>query len=74
VVEPNTPNNTLDDLLGLRSDLIDQLQKRSAEHFLPTIKRLNQLTDEKKEVRFHCLRDYCFVRLAWEDRLSVLQS
>jgi hypothetical protein len=28
-----------------------QLQKRNVEHFLPTIKRLNQRTDRKKEVK-----------------------
>jgi hypothetical protein len=33
------------------------LQKRNAEHFLPTIKRLTQRKDRKKEVRFRCLRD-----------------
>jgi transcription termination/antitermination protein NusG len=51
-----------------------QLQKQNVEHFLPTIKRLNQWTDRKKEVEVPLFPGYCFAKLAWEDRLAVLQS
>jgi transcription termination/antitermination protein NusG len=51
-----------------------QLQKRNIEYFLPTIKRFNHCTDRKKEVEIPLFAGYCFVRLAWEDRLAVLQS
>jgi transcription antitermination factor NusG len=50
------------------------LQKRNVEHFLPTIKRFSHWTDRKKEVEIPLFAGYCFVRLAWEDRLAVLQS
>ena len=52
----------------------DQLKKRNVEHFLQTIKRLSQWTDRKKEVEVPLFAGYCFARLAWEDRLIVLQS
>ena len=52
----------------------DQLKKRNVEHFLPTIKRLSQWTDRKKEVEVPLFTGYCFATLAWEDRLAVLQS
>jgi transcription termination/antitermination protein NusG len=52
----------------------DQLAKRNVEHFLPTTKRLTQWTDRKKEVEVPLFPGYCFARLRWEDRLTVLQS
>ena len=48
--------------------------KRNVEHFLLTIKRFNHWTDRKKEVEIPLFAGYCFARLTWEDRLSVLQS
>jgi transcription antitermination factor NusG len=51
-----------------------QLQKRNVEHFLPTIKRLSRWTDREKEVEVPLFAGYCFAKLAWEDRLAVLQS
>ena len=52
----------------------DQLAKRNVEHFLPATKRLNQWTDRKKEVEVPLFPGYCFARLRWEDRLTVLQA
>jgi transcription antitermination factor NusG len=52
----------------------DQLARRHIEHFLPTMKRLSQWTDRKKEVEVPLFAGYCFARLRWEDRLPVLQA
>jgi len=52
----------------------DQLARRNVENFLPTIKRLSQWTDRKKEVEVPLFAGYCFARLSWADRLTVLQS
>jgi transcription antitermination factor NusG len=52
----------------------DQLARRNIEHFLPTMKRLSQWTDRKKEVEVPLFAGYCFARLRWEDRLPVLQA
>jgi transcription termination/antitermination protein NusG len=49
-------------------------KKQNVEHFFLIIKRLNQWTDRKKEVEIPLFAGYCFVRLTWEDRLSVVQS
>jgi transcription antitermination factor NusG len=52
----------------------DQLARRNIEHLLPTVKRLSQWSDRKKEVEVPLFPGYCFARLRWEDRLPVLQS
>ena len=52
----------------------DQLGRRKVEHFLPTIKRRNQWTDRRKEVEIPLFDGYCFARLSWANRLTVLQS
>jgi transcriptional antiterminator NusG len=51
-----------------------QLEMRNVEHFLPTMKRLSQWTDRKKEVEVPLFAGYCFARFSLADRLSVLQS
>src|SRR5688572_14023140 len=52
----------------------DQLARRNVEHFLPMTRRINQWTDRRKEVEVPLFAGYCFVRLPWADRLTVLQS
>ena len=52
----------------------DQLGRRNIEHFLPTTKRINQWSDRRKQVEVPLFGGYCFARLRWEDRLTVLQS
>ena len=51
-----------------------QLQLRSVEHFLPTMKRICQWTDRRKEVETPLFAGYCFARFSLKDRLPVLQS
>jgi transcriptional antiterminator NusG len=43
------------------------------EQLLPTVKRLNQWKDRKKEIEWPLFPGYCFGRFTWEDRLSVLK-
>lgn len=52
----------------------DELAKRNIEHFLPTITRLSQWKDRKKQVEFPLFHGYCFARFALNERLPVLQS
>lgn len=52
----------------------DELAKRSIEHFLPTITRLSQWKDRKKQVEFPLFHGYCFARFSLAERLPVLQS
>ena len=49
----------------------DRLEAQSIEPLLPTITRLNQWKDRRKEVVVPLFSGYCFARLAWEDRLAV---
>ena len=51
-----------------------QLEMRNVEHFLPTMKRLSQWTDRKKEVEVPLFAGYCFARFSLANRLPVLQS
>ena len=74
-------SSTLREFPGMRSRLSParktrskSIARRNVEHFLPTIKRLNQWTDRKKEVEVPLFAGYCFARLSWADRLTVLQS
>jgi transcription antitermination factor NusG len=52
----------------------DELAKRNIEHFLPTITRLSQWKDRKKQVEFPLFHGYCFARFPLNERLPVLQS
>ena len=52
----------------------NQLEMRNVEHFLPTMKRLSQWTDRKKEVEVPLFAGYCFARFSLANRLPVLQS
>ena len=51
-----------------------QLEMRHFETFLPTIRRLSQWTDRKKEIEVPLFTGYCFARFPLRDRLRVLQS
>lgn len=49
----------------------DQLEKQGIEPLLPTVKRLSQWKDRKKEIEVPLFSGYCFVRLSQRDRLPV---
>lgn len=49
----------------------DQLDKQGIEPLLPTVKRLSQWKDRKKEIEVPLFSGYCFVRFAQENKLPV---
>jgi transcription termination/antitermination protein NusG len=51
-----------------------ELMVRKIEQFLPTVTRLSQWKDRKKEIEFPLFPGYCFARFSLDDRLAVLQS
>ena len=51
----------------------DRLEAQSLEPLLPTVKRLSQWKDRKKEIEAPLFSGYCFVRVVWQDRLPVLK-
>lgn len=51
----------------------DQLDKQGIEPLLPTVKRLSQWKDRKKEIEVPLFSGYCFVRFSQQDRLPVQQ-
>ena len=51
-----------------------QLERRAVETFLPTMRRLSQWTDRKKEIEVPLFAGYCFARFSIANRLPVLQS
>lgn len=52
----------------------DQLLHQGIEPLLPTVKRLNQWKDRKKEVEVPLFSGYCFVRFNSHQKLSVLKT
>ncbi|TLY18019.1 MAG: UpxY family transcription antiterminator [Nitrospirae bacterium] len=52
----------------------DRLAGQGIEQFLPTIKRLSQWKDRKKEIEVPLFSGYCFARFVLEDRLSVRKT
>lgn len=52
----------------------DRLAGQGIEQFLPTVKRLSQWKDRKKEIEVPLFSGYCFARVALEDRLSVRKT
>jgi transcription antitermination factor NusG len=52
----------------------DQLVHQGIEHFLPTVKRLNQWKDRKQEVEIPLFAGYCFVRFGSDQKLPVLKT
>ena len=49
----------------------DRLAAEGIEHLLPTVVRLSQWKDRKKEVEVPLFSGYCFARFCWPDRLSL---
>jgi len=52
----------------------DQLNGQGIEPLLPTVRRLSQWKDRKKEVEVPLFSGYCFVRFASEQKLPVLKT
>jgi transcription antitermination factor NusG len=52
----------------------DQLANQGIEPLLPTVKRLSQWKDRKKEIEIPLFSGYCFVRFASEHKLPVLKT
>lgn len=52
----------------------DQLANQGIEPLLPTVKRLSQWKDRKKEVEVPLFSGYCFVRFAMDQKLPVLKT
>ena len=49
----------------------DQLEKQGIEPLLPTVRRLSQWKDRKKEIEVPLFSGYCFVRFTQEEKLLV---
>ncbi|HEY6085574.1 MAG TPA: UpxY family transcription antiterminator [Nitrospira sp.] len=52
----------------------DQLTHQGIEPLLPTIKRLSQWKDRKKEIEVPLFSGYCFVRFSSDQKLPVLKT
>ena len=52
----------------------DQLTSQGIEPLLPTVKRLSQWKDRKKEIEVPLFSGYCFVRFAEDHKLLVLKT
>jgi transcription antitermination factor NusG len=52
----------------------DRLAQQGIEPLLPTVKRLSQWTDRKKEVEVPLFAGYCFVRCAMDQKLPILKT
>lgn len=50
----------------------DRLAGKGIEQLLPTVRRLSQWKDRKKEVEVPLFSGYCFARFPWQDRTAVL--
>lgn len=51
----------------------DRVAAQGIEQLLPTVRRLSQWKDRKKEIEAPLFSGYCFARLPWQDRLRVLK-
>src|SRR5688572_14469709 len=51
-----------------------QLEMQKVETFLPTMKRVSQWTDRKKEIEVPLFAGYCSGKFSLADRVPVLQS
>jgi transcriptional antiterminator NusG len=49
----------------------DQLDKQGIEPLLPTVKRLSQWKDRKKEIEVPLFSGYCFVRFSRQEKMPV---
>ncbi|BCA54234.1 putative Transcription termination/antitermination factor NusG [Nitrospira sp. KM1] len=52
----------------------DQLSNQGIEPLLPTVKRLSQWKDRKKEIDAPLFSGYCFVKFASQQKLPVLKT
>ena len=52
----------------------DQLANQGIEPLLPTVKRMSQWKDRKKEIEVPLFSGYCFVRFTSEHKLPVLKT
>lgn len=52
----------------------DQLANQGIEPLLPTVKRLSQWKDRKKEIEVPLFSGYCFVRFDSDQKLPVLKT
>jgi transcription antitermination factor NusG len=52
----------------------DQLVNQGIEPLLPTVKRMSQWKDRKKEIEVPLFSGYCFVRFASDYKLPVLKT
>ena len=52
----------------------DQLLSQGIEPLLPTVKRLSQWKDRKKEIEVPLFSGYCFVHFAPDHKLAVLKT
>jgi len=52
----------------------DQLANQGIEPLLPTVKRLSQWKDRKKEVEVPLFSGYCFVRFTMDQKLPILRT
>lgn len=50
----------------------DRLIGQGVEELLPTIRRLSQWKDRKKEIEVPLFTGYCFARFSWPNRSEVL--
>src|SRR5438552_13166001 len=50
----------------------DRLAVQGVEQLLPTVFRLSQWKDRKKEIEVPLFLGYCFARFPWPERLAVL--
>lgn len=51
----------------------DRLASQGIEPLLPTVRRLSQWKDRKKEIEVPLFSGYCFVRFSGQQKLPVLQ-
>ena len=51
----------------------DRLAAQGIEQLLPTVMRLSQWKDRKKEIEAPLFSGYCFARFSWQDRMSILK-
>ena len=52
----------------------DQLDKQGIEPLLPTVKRLSQWKDRKKEIEVPLFAGYCFVRFSQQEKAPVQKT
>lgn len=52
----------------------DRLEKQGIEPLLPTVKRLSQWKDRRKEIEVPLFSGYCFVRFGSQQKLPVLKT